>query len=264
MSDIAAILKRRKFGEDNIIDKSDDIKPIMYPIVEESLSINNQTDQQLSLYTAKEQILSTNELDSLINNIKYFDSQATLSFFYLSHCFYKIREDRLYEQKGYANFTDFIDKELANYSMRQVYNYLNMAETFDINTPTNILELGSTKLSEIANIKEKSKRLKYVNENLEEIKKMSTRELRLRIAEMNRSKVLDVDKEKYYIEQWKNLTNKFNLFLEDINIDNIDNDKINVMKSKLNEIEEKIKDMQFRLDRKFAIDCKNDEININV
>ena len=124
--------------------------------------------------------------------------------------------------------------------------------------------MGSTKLSEIANIKEKSKRLKYVNENLEEIKKISTRELRLKIAEMNKSKILDDAKEKYYIEQWKNLTNKFNSFLEDINIDNIENDKIDIMKGKLNEIEEKIKEMKTKLNSKVAIDCKNDDINITV
>lgn len=260
MSDISEILRRRKFGED-IIEKLPETKPVIYPIQEEVISQHTeQNNQSLSTIITKDEILSTNNLDNLVKSIKYLDTQATYAFFYLSHCFLKIRNDKLYTQKGYTNFTDFIDKELTDYSMRQVYNYIGMAETFDINTSTNVLALGSTKLGEIAKIKKRSERFKFLEKNLEEIKNMSTRELRIKIIEMNQDFLLNnKNKDEYYIKQWKELTTKFNLFLDDVNLDNLENDKINIMRVKLNEIEEKIKSMQNKLNDKCAIDCKNDK-----
>jgi hypothetical protein len=269
MSDVNSILKRRKFGDaivDVINENNDKIKDT--PLDTDTTQQENQVP---SLNNAKNKILSTNQLDNLIDGIKYFDSQATTSFFYLSHCFYKIREDKLFTQKGYTSFVDFINMELKNFSMKSVYNYLNMAETFPLEeTPIEILQLGSTKLSDISKIKDKVKRLDYVKNNLEEIKTMSTRELKSKVNDINNADKRTLltnniqnsnNNVQHDIFQWKELTNKLNAFLDEIDINNLNSDKFIILKDELNEMEEKLKDIQNKLNKKIVIDYKNDQID---
>lgn len=274
MSDISEILRRRKFGDEVLEVKNEEVVTtsdtsdnsnqtqnnqdvqIIYPTTEEivpstSKTIESIADGNLSsilqIDTVKNKISTTIKLDEIVNNIRLFEKYTNYSFFFKGHCFNKINEERIYKQKGYNNFVDFIKVELKEFSMKSVYNHINIAKTFPMEQITSdILDLGVTKLTHITKIEDSQIRLSYLLNNFDDIKDMSSRELDIRIAKLNNTKPQKSLPENYDDIVFKNLTElqdnalKLSLFLEDFR-DKAEEKDYELLKIEIDEIEEKIK-----------------------
>lgn len=217
--------------------------------VPEILKLNNEnhTPTSLQIDSAKDKIITSTKLEDMVNNIRYFNKQMNYSFFFTAHCFLKIHNERIYKQKGYDNFGDFVKVELNDFSSKQVYNFINVAETFSLEQiTTEILDLGVTKLICITTIKDKQLRMPFLLNNFEEIQKISSRELKLRTMQLNSTQVqnalpanFDIIVKNHLVELKDNVL-KLSSFLEEFEELKEEKD-FELLRSEIEEMENKLK-----------------------
>lgn len=90
-----------------------------------------------------------------------------------------IRDNKTYMEKGYVSFEEYTEKEL-NYSRRHAYNFISIAENYNVQSIAQIANLGMTKLLTLSKLEEEERET-FIEEN--PIEDMTTRELRQAIKE---------------------------------------------------------------------------------
>lgn len=98
-----------------------------------------------------------------------------------------IRDSKTYQQKGYDSFENYIVEEL-DYSRKNAYRYITVAESHSVSSMTQIGHIGIVKLLEVAKIPEQE-REQFISEQHEingqakTIDEMTTREMQQLIKE---------------------------------------------------------------------------------
>jgi hypothetical protein len=123
-------------------------------------------------------IKDINNLNDATFYVKELDKQISDTWFKLSHALKKIRDENLYEEK-YTSFQDYFETEL-NYKKTMVYNFIKIAETFNIDTKQELINLGVSKLVDLVELNEND-RNEFLNTN--NVEEMSFRDVKKKLKE---------------------------------------------------------------------------------
>lgn len=90
-----------------------------------------------------------------------------------------IRDEKSYREKGYDSFEEYAEKELK-YGRSHCYNFISIAENYNVQSIGQIPRLGMTKLLSLGQLEE-NERETFIEEN--PVEDMTTRELRQAIKD---------------------------------------------------------------------------------
>ncbi len=90
-----------------------------------------------------------------------------------------IRDTKSYKEKGYDSFEKYAETEIK-YTRRHCYNFISIAENYNVKSISQIASLGMTKLLALSQVKEEERQEFIDNHPVED---MTTRELRQAIKE---------------------------------------------------------------------------------
>lgn len=106
--------------------------------------------------------------------IKNSENFVGMGFYNIGNELKYIRDNKTYLQKGYSSFEDYVEKEL-DYARRSAYNFIEIAERYNVQSIAQVGHFGMTKLLSLARLDE-PKREQFIQKN--NVNEMSVRELK--------------------------------------------------------------------------------------
>lgn len=182
-----------------------DKKPIS---IFDQLQQNNQAIVQMNKNN-ETTIQEITNIEQATDFIKSNDLKIASAWFNLAHCLKKVRDEKLYLEK-YSSFQEYFENELK-YKRTMVYKFISLAEKYDVDTTSEIVNLGVTKLFELEILDEDEKAVFIENNDINE---MSVSELKNRLKH---AKSINIENYKTRINFSSDEFEKFQKFNRNLN-----------------------------------------------